>query len=39
VTINRISFNIPETAELVVSMYEKKVVKQMSERKKIKSVF
>jgi cytidylate kinase len=39
VTINRISFDIAETAELVVSMYEKKVIRQMSERKKIKSVF
>jgi cytidylate kinase len=37
VTINRISFNIPETSELIVSMYEKKVVRQMSERKKIKT--
>jgi cytidylate kinase len=37
--INRISFSIPETSELIVSMYEKKVMKQMSERKKIKSVF
>jgi cytidylate kinase len=36
-TINRISFSVPETAELIVSMYEKKVLKQMSERKKIKS--
>jgi cytidylate kinase len=39
VTLNRISFNIPETSELIVSMYEKKVLKQMSERKKIKSIF
>jgi cytidylate kinase len=39
VAINRISFNIPETSELIVSMYEKKVVKQMYERKKTKSVF
>ena len=38
VTINRISFSVPETAELIVSMYEKKVLKQMSERKKIKSI-
>jgi cytidylate kinase len=37
VTINRISFDISETADLIVSMYEKKVAKQMSERKKIKS--
>ena len=39
VTINRISFSIPETSELIVAMYEKKVVRQISERKKIKSVF
>ncbi len=39
VTINRISFSIPETAELIVSMYEKKVYNQMVARKKIKSVF
>lgn len=38
-TINRFSYNIPETADLIVSMYEKKVVKQMSERKRIKSFF
>jgi hypothetical protein len=39
VTVNRISFSIPETSELIVSMYEKKILKQMYERKKIKSVF
>jgi cytidylate kinase len=39
VTINRFSFSIPETAELIVSMYEKKVYNQMIERKKIKSIF
>jgi cytidylate kinase len=39
VTINRISFSIPETAELIISMYEKKVNNQMLERKKIKSTF
>jgi cytidylate kinase len=39
VTINRLSFDIPETADLIVSMYEKKVIKQISGRKKIKSVF
>lgn len=37
VTINRLSFSLAETADLIVSMYETKVVKQMSERKKIKS--
>jgi cytidylate kinase len=39
VSINRLSFNIHETAELIVSMYEKKVCKQITERKRIKSVF
>jgi cytidylate kinase len=39
VTINRISFSIPETADLIVSMYEKKVLKQISERNKIKSIY
>ncbi|MDP4223147.1 MAG: cytidylate kinase-like family protein [Bacteroidota bacterium] len=39
VTINRISFSIPETAELIVSMYEKKVHSRMIEKRKIKSVF
>jgi cytidylate kinase len=39
VTINRASFSIPETAELIVSMYEKKVHSRMTEKKKIKSVF
>ncbi len=39
VTINRFSFGIPETAELISSMYEKKVYKHMSEKKKIKSLF
>jgi cytidylate kinase len=37
VTINRLSFSIAETSDLIVSMYETKVMKQMSERKKIKS--
>lgn len=32
-TINRQSFNIPETARLIVSMYEKKVERQIAERK------
>ena len=39
VTINRLSFRIPDTAELIVSMFEKKVINQMSEMKKIKSVY
>ncbi len=38
VTMNRSSFSIPETAELIVSMYEKKVHGRMLEKKKIKSV-
>jgi cytidylate kinase len=39
VSINRISFSIPETAELIVSMYEKKVYNRMIERRKIKSIY
>lgn len=39
VTINRLSYNVSETAELVISMYEKKIDKQMAERRKMKSVF
>jgi cytidylate kinase len=38
-TLNRIAFSVPETAEIIVSMYEKKVARQMSERKKIKTIF
>jgi cytidylate kinase len=37
VTINRLSFSIAETSDLIVSMYETKVMKQMAERNKIKS--
>ena len=37
VTINRLSFSVAETADIILSMYETKVMKQMSERKKIKS--
>jgi cytidylate kinase len=33
-TINRSSFSIKEIAELIISMYEKKVCRQISERKK-----
>jgi cytidylate kinase len=33
-TINRNSFTIQETTELIVSMYEKKVFRQIAERKK-----
>jgi len=39
VTLNRQSFSISETADLIVAMYEKKVLKQISERNKIKSIF
>lgn len=39
VTINRVSFSIQETSELIVSMYDRKVEKRLAERKKIKSVF
>lgn len=39
VVINRLSFSIQETAELIVSMYDRKVEKRLAERKKIKSVF
>jgi cytidylate kinase len=39
VTLNRLSFTIQETSELVVSMYERKVQKQMAERQRMKSVF
>jgi cytidylate kinase len=35
VTINRSSFTLQEIADLIVSMYEKKVLRQISERKKI----
>jgi len=37
-TINRNAFTIQGTAEIILSMYEKKVVRQMSERKKVKNV-
>lgn len=37
VTINRLSFSMAETSDLIVSMYETKVMKQMAERNKIKS--
>jgi cytidylate kinase len=39
VTINRSSFTIQETADLILSMYEKKVCRQISERKKINRIF
>ncbi len=38
-SINRNAFNINETAELILSMYEKKISRQMTERKKLKTIF
>jgi cytidylate kinase len=38
-TINRNAFDINETAELIMIMYEKKISRQISERKKFKTVF
>jgi cytidylate kinase len=38
-TINRSSFNIQEISELILSMFDKKVNRQISERKKTKKVF
>ena len=34
-TINRSSFSIQEISELIISMYEKKVCRQIAERKKL----
>jgi cytidylate kinase len=38
-TVNRQSFSIFETAEIIVSMYEKKIGRQMSERKQKTEIF
>jgi cytidylate kinase len=38
-TINRNSFSINEIADLILSMYEKKVFRQIAERKTMKSVY
>ena len=38
-TINRKSFGIVETADLIVSMYEKKIGRQISERKQDTQIF
>lgn len=38
-TINRKSFSIPEISALILSMYEKKVYKQIAERKKRTGVY
>jgi hypothetical protein len=35
-TINRNSFTINETADLIEDMYEKKIVRQIEERKSLK---
>jgi cytidylate kinase len=37
-TINRNSFTIQETTDLIVSMYEKKVCRQMAERKRMNRI-
>ena len=38
-TINRSSFTIQEISELILSMYDKKVIRQINERKRAKNVF
>jgi cytidylate kinase len=38
-TINRQSFSITETADIIVSMYEKKISRQVAERKKSANLF
>lgn len=38
-TINRSSFGIHEISELITAMYEKKVQRQITERKRVQSVF
>jgi cytidylate kinase len=38
-TINRSSFTVQEISELIMAMYDKKVYRQISERKKTKKVF
>jgi cytidylate kinase len=37
-TINRSSFSIPETADMILSMYEKKICRQIEERKKARLI-
>jgi hypothetical protein len=34
-TINRSTFSIQEIADLILSMYEKKIYKQMADRRKV----
>ena len=38
-TINRYAFSISETAELILTMYQKKINRQISERNKLKSFY
>jgi cytidylate kinase len=38
-TINRSSFSVQELADLILSMYEKKVYRQIAERKKIQRIY
>jgi hypothetical protein len=38
-SINRNSFAIEEIADLILSMYEKKVCRQIAERKKIRRIY
>lgn len=37
-TINRSSFSIQDIADIILSMYEKKVCRQIAERKKIQKI-
>ena len=37
-TLNRESFSIQDSADIIVSMYDRKVLRQMAERTKIKSI-
>ncbi|MBG0858234.1 MAG: cytidylate kinase-like family protein [Bacteroidales bacterium] len=39
ITINRKSFDIPETADLIAGMYEKKIGRQIAERRKKEQLF
>ncbi len=38
-TINRSSFSVQEISDLILSMYEKKVIRQIAERRRLKKVF
>ncbi len=38
-TINRSSFSVQEISEFIVSMYNKKVIRQITERRRLKKVF